>query len=137
MDERDAVEDSESVYRRIHRTFVDPALRIPIRAAAFRPNENDAGGLSVFRARFVQPQDTLKTVDPSKAKEYFIARLTVADLRGLCLTVEPDPAPGGPLGHALIPQLSWVAYQAHKIVLKEIQAKLAELASAAIVLRPR
>jgi hypothetical protein len=137
MDERDAVEDNESVFRRIHRTFVDLTLRIPIRAAAFRPNENDAGGLSVFRARFVQPQDTLKNIDPSRAKEYFIASLRVADLRSLGLTVEPDPAPGGPVGHALIPQLSWVAYQAHKKDLKEIQAKLAELASAAIVLRPR
>jgi hypothetical protein len=41
MDERDAVELSESVYRRIHGSFVDLTLPVPIRAAAFRRNENE------------------------------------------------------------------------------------------------
>lgn len=39
------VEASEFVYRRIHRSFLDPALELPVQPAAFRPNENDKTGL--------------------------------------------------------------------------------------------
>jgi hypothetical protein len=70
MDEHEIVEDSELVYRRIHHTFFDPTQPMPVRRGAFRPNQNDTTGLSVFRARFLRPVDTLANIDPVKAKEY-------------------------------------------------------------------
>jgi hypothetical protein len=51
----------------------------------------------------------------------------------LGLTVEPDPVPGGPPGHAVIPQLSWQAYQSQKQHWKPILVELAKLASSDIV----
>ncbi len=125
------VDAGEFVYRRVHRSFVQTNLLIPIQAAAFRPNQHDTTGLSVFRARFVQPVATLVGVEPGKRNEYCVARLLVQDLHRLGLTVIPEP--DGPPGHAVIPELSWQAYQANKQRLKQVQVELAKLASAAIV----
>jgi hypothetical protein len=52
------------------------------------------------------------------------------------LTVVPEPDPNGPPGHAIIPELSWSAYQANKRRLKQVQVEMAKLASAAIVHPP-
>jgi hypothetical protein len=136
MDEKDPVDDNEFVYRRIHPIFFDPALPIPVQGQAFRPNQNDTTGLSVFRATFAQPADTVANIDPAKAKDYYVARLAVRELRKLGLTVRPEPVPGGPLGHAVIPELSWPAYQAQKLHWKPILVELAKLASADIVRQP-
>jgi hypothetical protein len=137
MDERDPVDDGEYVYRRVHRAFLDPKLPIPIQLPAFRPTANDATGLSIFRAGFLAtPQETLANVAADKAKDYYVARLAVRDLRKLGLTVVPDPVAGGPLGHAVIPELSWSAYQAQKQRWKPTLLDLAKLASADIVYSP-
>ena len=136
MDEHDPVDESEFVYRRIHRTYYQAGLQIPIQRGAFCPNQKDATGLSVLRAAFVQPAETLAGVDPSKQNDYYVARLAVQDLHQLGLTVVPDPNPDGPPGHAIIPGLSWPAYQANRQHLKQVQVELARIASAAIVHQP-
>ena len=136
MDEHQPVEDSEFVYRRIPRIYYQAGLPMPIHPAAFRPNSNDSSGLSVFRAAFVKPTDTLTTIDSSKRNNYYVARIAVQDLHRLGLAVVPEPDPNGPLGHAIIPELSWQAYQADKRRLKQVQVELAKLASAAIVHQP-
>jgi hypothetical protein len=74
--------------------------------------------------------------DPQKAVGYCVARLAVADLRKVGLTVIPDPIPGGPTGHALIPELSWQDYQADKNRWRPVLVQLAAYASAAIVYGP-
>ncbi len=136
MDE-EPVNDREFVYRRVHRSFFDVSLAMPIQREAFRPNRNDATGLSVFRSDFVLPADTLANIDPAKARDYCVCRLAVADLLNLGLTVMPEPIADGPRGHAVIPELSWPAYVANKQRLKEVQLELARLASAGIVLPSR
>jgi hypothetical protein len=78
-DQRQPVDDSESVYRRVHRNFYQANLPIPIQPAAFRPNPNDTTGLSVFRAGFVHPIDTLVSVEVSKRNDYYVAILAVQD----------------------------------------------------------
>jgi hypothetical protein len=125
-DELQPVDDSEFVYRRIPQRFYDPELPVPIPPLAFRPNQNDTTGISVFRARFVEPSDTLVGVDADKRTAYYVAQLLVRDLRKLGLTVIPEPDPEGPAGHTVIPELSWQAYQANKRSLREIQLELGE-----------
>jgi hypothetical protein len=136
MHEHQPVDEGEFVYRRIHRTYYQAGLPIPIQLAAFRPNPSDTTGLSVFRAAFVQPEDTLARLDASKRNEYYIARIAVGDLQRLGLSVVPEPDPNGPRGHAVIPELSWQAYQADKQRLKRVLLELARLASTAIVHTP-
>jgi hypothetical protein len=133
MDENDPVDDSEFVYRRIHPNFFDPALPMPVQRDAFRPTENDTTGLSVFRASFARPADALANLDSAKAKAYRVARLAVRDLRNLGLTVRPEPVPGGPTGHATIPELNWSGYQDRRLHWKSILVELAKLAGADIV----
>ena len=133
MNEYQPVEESEFVYRRIHRSYCQEGLPIPISPAAFRPNSNDTSGLSLFRAAFVQPADTLANIEPEKRDNYYVARIAVQDLQRLGLSVVADPQPDGPLGHAIVPELSKQAYQADKQRLKQVQVELAKLASAAIV----
>jgi len=136
MDELDPVDDAEFVYRRIHRTFFDKNAPIPVQFPAFRPNVNDSTGLSVFRALFVQPAQTVANIDPAKANEYLVARLLVQDLLRLGLTVAPEPAGDEAPGHAVIPQLSWDAYRADKQKWKPILVELAKLASKDLVHLP-
>jgi len=136
MDEHGPVQDDEFVYRRIHRNFYDASVPTLVRREAFRPSRNDDTGLSVFRAAFVQPVDTLANIDATKRNDYYVARIAVQDLHRRGLTVVPEPDPAGPPGHAVIPELSWQAYHADKQRLKQVQFELAKLASAAIVHQP-
>jgi hypothetical protein len=136
MDEQEPIQDDEFVHRRIHRNFYDSSIPTRIRREAFRPNASDDTGLSVFRAALVQPADTLANTDASKQNDYYVVRIAVQDLHRLGLTVVPEPAPNGPLGHAVIPELSWQAYQADKQRLKPVLVELAKLASTAIVHQP-
>jgi hypothetical protein len=133
MDEQQPVDASEFVYLRIPRIYYQAGLPIPIHPAAFRPNSNDTTGLSVFRAAFVQPADT---IEAGKRNNYYVVQIAVQDLHRLGLTVVPEPDPNGPLGHAIIPELSWQAYQADKQRMKQIQFELAKPASAALVHQP-
>lgn len=133
MDEHDPVLDGEFVFRRIHRSFYTPGVATPVWPWAFRPNANDTTGISVFRAAVGSPASTLSMLDPAKAQDYYVARLSVEALGSLGLTIEPDPIPGGPPGHAVIVELSWPAYRAHKQRIKPILVELAKLASADVV----
>ena len=137
MDESQPVEDGEFVYRRIHPRFYKAAAPVSILYEAFRPSRSDDAGLSVIRARFAQPEDCLRGLDPATAGGYAVARLSVSDLRRLGLTVQPDPVVTGPPGHAIIPELSWDGYQANKVHRKPILFELAKLASGNIVHGPK
>jgi hypothetical protein len=135
-DEHQPVEESEFVYRRIPEKYYDPDVPVPIPALAFRPNQRDTTGISVFRARFLTPAQTLAGVEASKRNSYYVARLAVSDLKRLGLTVLPEPDPHEPAGHSVIPELSWKAYQADKQRLRDVQLELAILASRGIVHTP-
>jgi hypothetical protein len=136
MDEHEPVEDSEFVYRRIHPRFFSPASSVSVLFEAFRPNRSDVTGLSVFRARFSQPEDCFARADPSAVGGFAVARLAVAALNVFGLTVRPEIIPAGPPGHAVIPELNWSDYQRDKQRWKPILFQIAKLASADIVYPP-
>jgi hypothetical protein len=135
-DEREPVDAGEFVYRRVHRNHFQAHMPTPVQVSAFRPTDHDDTGISVFRANFVQPMETLALLPEDKRANYYVVRLAVADLRSLGLTVKPDPVPEGPLGHAIVPELNSQTYRNDKDRLKEVQRELAKLASQGIVYRP-
>lgn len=99
-----------------------------VKPEAFRPSKQDTDGLSVYRAQFATIDDVLSGVaDEVRRKTYGIARLSVADLQDLGLSVRPDPT--NIPGHALIVELNTTAYESDKLRWKAIQARLAELAT--------
>jgi len=87
VDDSQPVEDDEFVYRRIHETYYKSSLLIPVERGAFKPTESDDTGLSVFRALFVQPKDTLSNVDSTK--------------RDRCPDITGQTAKGARRSHAL------------------------------------
>ena len=137
MDENEPVDEREFIYRRIAPLYYDAGLTISVQREAFRPTANDSTGLSVLRALFARPEDTLGNLDPQKAKEYYVARLAVRELRNLGLTVVPDPMPTGPPGHAVIPEMTHASYRGRKQHWQSICVELAKLASTDIVHRPK
>ncbi len=72
-----------------------------------------------------------------KPGEYYVVRLSVGSLRRLGLTVIADEQEEGPAGHALILELSLDACQREKTRLRELQVRLAELATQDIVHSPK
>ena len=132
----DPVAAGEFVLRRIpdRLDFIAPAEPVAVAPAAFRPNPNDATGLSVYREGISGVPELLAALPEAKRGGYAFARLAVADLAALGLTVVPEPA--AVPGHAVIPELAWDNYCRNKPLLKEVIRRLAELAGAGIAYRP-
>lgn len=130
-DECDPVTTDEYVLRQIHKRSYDPSLPVPVIRTAFEPNKNDRTGISVFRERFTTPAKLANY--GRQPGRYYIARLSVRDLRRLGLTVIPAPVKGGLPGHAVIPELN---SSTDKRRSKELQRDLAKLASRDIVCEP-
>jgi hypothetical protein len=124
-----------SVLRRIHKNFYKEGLELPIQLEAFRPTKDDLDGLSVFLAAEATPEQTLAVVPPAKRPLYYVASIPIQDLRQLGLTLLPHPIEEAP-GHAVIPEMNLETYNRDKAAGKELQKKLAEIASRNIVLRP-
>src|SRR5438128_2199772 len=126
-----AVSAHEFVFRRVHRNHVDAGPPLAVRFPAFRPTVSDTSGLSVFRQSLTSAAEV--AASGRKPGEYYVARLAVADVKSLGLSVFADELPNGPTGHALIPELSFGNYQSDKPRSRAVQERLAEMASRNIV----
>ena len=130
----DSIAADEFLLRRVHQNHVDPGPPIVIGYVGFRPTPEDTQGLSVYREKFITAAEV--AASGRKAGEYYVGRLSVAEVTSLGLTVIADEQANGPPGHALIPELSFSAIQRDKRRLREAQVHLAALASQAIVQCP-
>jgi hypothetical protein len=120
------------VFRLIPKAWYKADRPIPFEWLAFKPNDDDDDGVSVYRAELITPGqlDALGR----KPGTYYVARLSVQALRSLNLSIVST---AGPLpGHAVIPELRRAAYEVNKQALKELMLELAKLASQDLVLRP-
>lgn len=125
------------ILRRVHKNHYKPGLPIQVLPVAFRPNKNDADGISVFLSEAdggVSPQ-TL--VDNARNPDgYIVVAFRESELGHLGLTVFLHAAPDSPRGHAVIPEINWREYAQggdKKQRIKELTIKLAELASQRVV----
>ncbi len=133
--EHEPLTGDEFVLRLVWGDYYKAGLPLPIQPAAFQPRDSEVGGISVFREACLRaPEDTLRVIAPEKRSRYLLARLSVADLAKLGLSVRPDPIEAVP-GHAVIPELNAVAHQADRLSSKLLQKRLADLASRGIVRR--
>jgi len=137
MQEGDPVRDDEFVLRRIpsNPQFYDSTQPLlPVTPEAFRPHPNDADGLSVFRKQFCSAVElAARARNPGLC---YVSELLASKVRGLGLSLVPDPQPDQPPGHTLIPELNRRAYEANKRAMKEVQVELARMASSGIVFEP-
>lgn len=143
-DQREPVSPDEYVLRAIPNSheYYRADLAIPVTRAAFQANRTeDTTGLSVFREScFPDPAQAALIIANALRKHgnYYVVRLSVADLGVLGLSVIPDPQQDQPPGHALIPALGYIEYAKNKPRAKDVQLKLAKLAAVpgAIVYTP-
>jgi len=134
--ERDPVDSAEYVLRRVpnHVQYVNLNLPQSVQSEAFRPNDKDGHGISVFRELFISAQDL--AMKSPKEGDYYVVRLAVADLATLSLSVEPDPQVDGLPGHSLVPELKYGAKGDAKNRERELRLELARLASQNVVFHP-
>lgn len=113
-DQYENVTDDEFVLRRIlnREDYIDLSLNIPVQRNAIAPTRQDIDGVSVYREKFVTPEEVSKS--GTNPAGYYVVRFNVGVLRKLGLDVIPDPVEGELLGHALIPQLCFAAKKADK-----------------------
>ncbi len=129
--EETPIDPEEYVLRRIHKSNYKRLLPIPVATAAFRPNDNDDDGISLYRECMTSPA-TLASSARKPASEYVIARIKVADVLGLGLSLKLSESIGDLPGHVVIPEVNWGGYNSNareKEKMKEIGKNLAELAS--------
>ena len=97
--------DDEFLYRRIPVSLhlYDPTVEPHLLPDAFRPNANDATGLSVHRAKYKSLEEAARG---RKGHQYYVAILRTGDLRAKGIEVVPRPLEGDP-GHAELPGLTY------------------------------
>jgi hypothetical protein len=103
------IDPEEELFRRIPDStgWYRPGEIPPLEPEAFRANENDTSGVSIWRAKYT----TLKDASAGRpGKVYWVAVLRARDVIHLGIEVEPRPVSGGP-GHA---ELSSLTYEDRK-----------------------
>jgi hypothetical protein len=116
----------------------NPSLSVPVQTAAVRPTKNDTTGISVYREREYRdnPAGILAKVDESKRARYCIARVQIADLHALGLSVRTEQAPDDLPGHCVIPELNRPDYEKNRAALADQILGLAKLLGKDVVYRP-
>ncbi len=111
--------------------------RVPIVSAnAFEPRPNETEGISFFRRACLQDvADALIPFAEEKRARYAIVQVPVTLLEELGLTVRADAIVAVP-GHVVVPEINITAYLGDKARFAPIKARLAEIASENLLLRP-
>ena len=132
--QEEAIAPEENVLRRVPGQWINLTLSMPVSRLAFQASRRDTDGLSVFRENFISAEQ-LATVR-EHPEGYFVDALNVGKINELNLTVLSDHQPEQLPGHSIIPELSYPNCKAHRQKAKEVQVKLAKLASKQIVYSP-
>ena len=113
MNQGDAIDHNEVILRRVpaRADYYNSTLPIPLIPIAFRPTCDDTDGISLFRERHISREELSAT---GRKPPYLIARLKVADVVALGLTITQTPSDDGTPGHVIIPELSLRSYNANK-----------------------
>ena len=64
MSNQAPVADDEFVLRRVAAAYYDPTLPVPVQRDAFLPWPRDITGLSVFRERYIRPEEIVADLPP-------------------------------------------------------------------------
>ena len=121
------IDDDEVLFRRVPVStgWYHPEEEPPVEPEAFRPNKNDATGVSLSRARYT-PIEEAASGRPGKS--YYVAVLRAGDIRAAGMEVVARPLEGS-LGHAEITSLThdsrrsrqaieWRYFLAHRLCLR-------------------
>ena len=105
LDGTEPITDDEILYRRSNTSekHFNPESGEPISPKAFKPHrDRDKTGLSVFRAKYVNPY---KLCDDGSGRRFWVISLCAGDLRRHGIEVIPRPSKQAGPGHAELPGL--------------------------------
>ncbi|TAJ91387.1 MAG: hypothetical protein EPO31_14355 [Gammaproteobacteria bacterium] len=119
--------DVEYVLRRIPNQidYIKLTLSRPVTRLAFRPNNRDTGGISLFRELFTTALDLARSGQCETG--YYVIRLQVREITSIGLTLVPDPKDDQLSGHCLIPELECEYKLLDKQSSKQKQQALADI----------
>ncbi len=95
-DGSEPIENDEYLYRRILLQYYDPSQGSEPSPNAFHPRDYDKTEISVFRAKYVTPEQVAQN---DRGKRYYVAVLRAGDLRDNGIEVVPR-IEGHEQGHA-------------------------------------
>lgn len=127
------VEPQEYLLHRVHPNNFDETQPTPILRCEFEPKPRDVDGISFYREKVSSAEGLAATGKTPGI--YYVVRVKAKDLQDLGLTVIPTT--GNLPGHVSVPELSYQEFCKDKPTSKELQRKVAILASRDIVLRPK
>ena len=134
--ENEPISPDEFILRMVWRDFYRKELACPVLARAFKPREDEIDGISLFREGCLRmPEDALSVFVPEKRSGYAICRLSVAEVTSLGLSVRPATIIGV-AGHVVISELNTASVAEEPRRWRNIQVKLADLASKGIIRLP-
>ena len=103
-DGTEPIAPNELLYRRISFALYDPERDSAASPRAFRPNEKDTTGLSLYRAKYHTPEE----IAPAIAKHpYWVGILRAKDILRDGMSLVPRPMPPQFIGHAEITDLTY------------------------------
>ena len=128
-DGSEPIENDEHLYRRIpvQPQYYDPSQGPEPSPLAFHPRKDDKTGISVFRAKYVTPEQLAQS---GRGKRYYVAVLRVGDLRNHGLEVVPRIEGHALPGHAELPNLTFenkrsdAAEEAKQILARKLCLKI-------------
>lgn len=124
--ETSPITDDEFVLRRVSEKsgWYKPESVRPFAWVAFKPNEKDVRGLSVWRETYTTPEQAAGN-NARPASRYFLFKLNVGRLREAGVIVEPSTDEGG-AGHASLVNLNARRYAEDKNAVQELARTIAE-----------
>lgn len=115
------VDHAETLYRRVQIKHFDSRIHAQPSLQAFRPTEHDTHGLSLFRAKYMSPEQVAAT--GTSRHGYHVAAVHAGDLVQLGLTLRPDD---DDFAHVAIPEMN-AANRRHNNTL-ELTQRIADIA---------
>jgi hypothetical protein len=132
----------EYVLRIVHKSHYTASKTPPIQRTAFTPNKSDTDGISFYRERIVRPRQLITWHAATKNKpinDYYVARLRISEIMDLRveemkqLRLTFVPTVGELIGHVIIPEITWDAYEKDEKGFKVLARELAKLANKQII----
>lgn len=119
------VADDEILFRRVSEAsgWYDPTSDRPVAWLAFKPNENDVSGLSVWRAKYRSAAETA-TIGAQPGRRYFVLALRAGELRRVGVSIVPSPGEGG-VGHVSLSNLNAIQYRENKDAMRNLAERIA------------
>jgi len=127
FDDSSEVSDKEFLLRKVPRDRYSPGDTQRCSPTAFYPTRYDNDGISIVREAFTGVDELVRIFEHKNP--FYVVRLNAGEIRQRGITVLAAPSRGGIKGHAVVPEISFYAWQTDDTRVRELAMALSILAS--------